>query len=192
MLVLGIGLLIFLGVHSSRIFAESTRKQFIAQRGEKTWKGIYTISSLVGLGLIIWGYGLARQQPVVIWNPPIATRHIAALLTLVSFILIASANGKNNWMRVKLHHPMLLGVKLWAFSHLIANGNLADVLLFGGFLAWAVLCFIASKKRDRLLNTQYPPAQTKATILAIITGVIGWLVMAMWLHGLLIGVKPFG
>jgi uncharacterized membrane protein len=192
MLVLGIGLLIFLGVHSSRIFAESTRKQFIAQRGEKTWKGIYTISSLVGLGLIIWGYSLARQQPVVLWNPPIATRHIAALLMLVSFILIASANGKNNWMRVKLHHPMLLGVKLWALSHLIANGNLADVLLFGGFLAWAVLCFIASKKRDRLLNTQYPSAEAKATVLAVVAGVIGWLVMAMWLHGLLIGVKPFG
>ncbi len=192
MLVLGTGLLIFLGVHSSRIFAESTRKRFIAQRGEKTWKGIYTISSLVGLGLIIWGYSLARQQPVVLWNPHIATRHIAALLMLVSFILIASANGKNNWMRVKLHHPMLLGVKLWAFSHLIANGNLADVLLFGGFLAWAVLCFIASKKRDRLLKTQYPSAEAKATVLAIIAGVIGWLIMAMWLHGLLIGVKPFG
>jgi uncharacterized membrane protein len=192
MTILIVGLLIFLGIHSSRIFAETARQNFIAQRGENAWKGIYTVVSFIGLGLIVWGYGLARQQPIVLWNPPAATRHIAALLTLIAFILVASTYFKQSWMRVRFQHPMVLGVKVWALSHLLSNGTLADVLLFGGFLAWAVLCFIASKKRDRLLKTQYPAAQAKATILAVVAGVIGWLVMAMWLHGLLIGVKPFG
>jgi uncharacterized membrane protein len=192
MTILIIGLLIFLGIHSSRIFAETARQKFIAQRGENTWKGVYTVVSVIGLGLIIWGYSLARQQPIVLWNPPVATRHIAALLTLLAFILVASTYFKQSWMRVRFQHPMVLGVKVWALSHLLSNGTLADVLLFSGFLAWAVLCFIASKKRDRLLKTQYPAAQAKATILAVVAGVIGWLVMAMWLHGLLIGVKPFG
>jgi uncharacterized membrane protein len=192
MTILMIGLLIFLGIHSSRIFAENERQKFIAQRGENAWKAIYTMVSFIGFGLIIWGYSLARQQPIVLWNPPVATRHIAALLTLIAFILIASTYFKQSWMRVRFQHPMVLGVKVWALSHLLSNGTLADVLLFGGFLAWAVLCFIASKKRDRLLKTQYPAAQAKATILAIVAGVLGWLVMAMWLHGLLIGVRPFG
>jgi uncharacterized membrane protein len=192
MTILFIGLLIFLGIHSSRIFAETARQKFIAQRGENAWKGVYTVVSVIGLGLIIWGYSLARQQPIVLWNPPVATRHIAALLTLLAFILVASTYFKQSWMRVRFQHPMVLGVKVWALSHLLSNGTLADVLLFGGFLAWAVLCFIASKKRDRLLKTQYPTAQAKATILAIVAGVIAWLVMALWLHGLLIGVKPFG
>jgi uncharacterized membrane protein len=191
LVVLIIGLLLFLGIHSARVFAEPARQKFIAQRGLNTWKGIYTVVSLVGLGLIVWGYSLARQQPIVLWNPPVATRHIAALLTLVAFILIASANKKNNWMRVKLHHPMLLGVKVWAFSHLIANGSLADVLLFGSFLAWAVLCFIACKKRDRLSGTKFPAAQTSATVKAVIAGIVGWVIFAIWLHGWLIGVKPF-
>jgi uncharacterized membrane protein len=192
MTILIIGLLIFLGIHSSRIFAETARQKFIAQRGENAWKGVYTVVSVIGLGLIIWGYSLARQQPIVLWNPPAATRHIAALLTLLAFILVASTYFKQSWMRVRFQHPMVLGVKVWALSHLLSNGTLADVLLFGGFLVWAVLCFIGSKKRDRLLKTQYPASQAKATILAVVAGVIGWLVMAMWLHGLLIGVKPFG
>jgi uncharacterized membrane protein len=192
MTILVIGLLLFLGTHSARIFAEPARQTFIAKRGEKAWKGIYTLASLLGFGLIIWGYSLARQQPTVLWNPPVAMRHIAALLTFFAFVLVASANGKNNWMRVKLHHPMLLGVKLWALSHLLANGNLADILLFGGFLVWAVLCFISSKKRDRLLKVVYPASETSATVKAVVAGIVGWGVFAFWLHGWLIGVKPFG
>jgi uncharacterized membrane protein len=192
MLILITGLFIFLGLHSSRIFAEGPRQRLIARRGEKAWKGIYSLGSLLGFGFIVWGYSLARQQPVVLWNPPAATRHIAALLTLIAFVLVFSANGKNNFIRAKLHHPMLLGVKVWAISHLIANGNLADVLLFGAFLVWAVLCFSASKKRDRALNIQYAPGEAGPTMIAVATGFIAWAVMAFWLHAILIGVKPFG
>jgi uncharacterized membrane protein len=192
MTILIIGLLLFLGIHSSRIFAESAREKFIKQRGENAWKGIYTLISFVGLALIILGYSLARQAPTVLWNPPTATRHIAALLTLFAFILVASTYFKQSWMRVRFHHPMLLGVKVWALSHLLSNGTVADTLLFGGFLVWAVLCFITSKKRDRKLNTQFPAAKTSATIAPVISGVAIWALFAFWLHGLLIGVRPFG
>jgi uncharacterized membrane protein len=192
MLILIAGLIIFLGLHSSRIFAEGPRQRFIAQRGEKAWKGLYSLGSLLGFALIIWGYSLARQQPVTLWNPPVATRHIAALLTLIAFILVFSANGKNNFFRAKLHHPMVLGVKVWAISHLISNGNLADLLLFGGFLVWAVLCFSSSRKRDRNMKIQYPASEIGPTLIAVATGVFAWAVMAFWLHGALIGVKPFG
>jgi uncharacterized membrane protein len=192
MTILIIGLLMFLGVHSSRIFAETARQKFIAQKGENAWNGIYTLVSFVGLALIVWGYGLARQEPTILWNPPKASRHIAALLTLIAFILIASPYFKQSWMRVRFHHPMLLGVKVWALSHLLANGSVADILLFGGFLAWAVLCFITSKKRDRELKTQFPEAKTTSTIGAIAAGFITWALFAFWLHGVLIGLKPFG
>jgi uncharacterized membrane protein len=191
MLILITGLFLFLGIHSTRIFAEQSRQKFIAQRGEKSWKGIYTLVSLIGLALIIWGYSLARQQPVVLWTPPRATRHIAGFLMLFSLILIASANGKNNFFRCKLHHPMLLGVKLWAISHLVANGNLADVLLFSGFLVWAVLCFSSSRKRDRALNIRFPKWELIPTAIAIAAGTIVWAALAFWLHTLLIGVSPF-
>jgi uncharacterized membrane protein len=192
MTVLAIGLFLFLGIHSSRIFAESARTQFIKQRGENAWKGFYTVVSLLGFGLIIWGYGLARQQPVAVWAPLIATKHIAALLTLFAFILLASANGKNNLLRVKLHHPMLLGVKLWAVAHLISNGNMADILLFGTFLTWAILCFASCKKRDKRLQVQFPAAELRPTIVAVITGILGWAIIVFWLHAMLIGVRPFG
>jgi uncharacterized membrane protein len=192
MTVLIIGLLVFLGVHSSRIIFESARQKFIKQRGENAWKGIYTLISFIGLALIVWGYSLARQTPTALWSPPTATRHIAALLTLVAFILVASTYFKQSWMRVRFHHPMLLGVKVWALSHLLANGTVADTLLFGGFLIWAVLCFVTSKKRDRRLNTQFPEAKASATIAAVISGFAIWALFAFWLHGLLIGVRPFG
>ncbi len=192
MLILITGLTLFLGIHSARMFAEASRQTFIAQRGEKAWKGLYTVVSLAGLALIIWGYSLARQQPIVLWTPPKATRHIAGLLMLFSLIFLASANGKNNFFRCKFYHPMLLGVKLWAISHLIANGNLADVLLFGGFLVWAVLCFSSCRKRDRALNIRFPEWETKPTMVAIAAGVIAWAALAFWLHAVLIGVKPFG
>jgi uncharacterized membrane protein len=192
MLILIAGLVLFLGLHSARIFFEGPRQSFIANRGEGTWKGFYSLISAVGLGLIIWGYGLARQQPTVLWTPPIATKHIAALLTLPAFILMASVYLKRSFFRTRFHHPMLLSVKLWALSHLLANGNLADSLLFGSFLVWAVLCFISSKKRDRRLGVRYPSAETPATLIAIVIGLGAWAAMALYLHPLLIGVKVFG
>ena len=149
MTVLIIGLILFLGVHSVRIFAEGWRTAQIAQRGEGAWKGLYSVASIVGFGLIVWGYGLARAEPTVLWAPQPWARHLAALLMLFAFILLAAAYVPNNGIKAWVHHPMVLGVKVWALAHLLANHTLADLLLFGSFLVWAVLDFRAARQRDR-------------------------------------------
>lgn len=192
MTVLILGLIIFLGVHSTRIVAGGWRTAQVKRLGEGAWKGIYALASLVGFGLIVWGFSLARQQQLVLWTPPIAMRHVAALLTLIAFVLLAAAYVPRNSIKARLHHPMVLAVKTWAFAHLLANGGLADVLLFGSFLAWAVVCYIAEKKRDRAAGTHYPAGTTGATAATVVVGAAAWALFAFWLHGVLIGVRPFG
>jgi uncharacterized membrane protein len=187
-----LGLVVFLGIHSTRIVAEGPRQAFIAQRGEKAWKGLYTVVSLAGFALLVWGYGQARQQPVLLWTSPTWLRHVATLLTLVSFVLLVAAYVPANGIRARLHHPMTLGVKVWAFAHLIANNTLADVLLFGGFLAWSIATFAAARRRDRANGTTYAPGTTSGTVITVVVGAVAWLVFALWLHGPLIGVRPFG
>ena len=193
MTALVLGLVLFLGIHSARIFADGPRSAFIAQRGAKAWKGLYTVLSLAGFALLVWGYGQARQQPVVLWGaPPVWTKHVAALLTLVAFVLIAASNVPGNGIKARLHHPMTLGVKVWAFAHLIANNTLADLLLFGSFLVWSIVLFASARRRDRAAGTTYPPGNASRTALTVVVGVVLWAVFAFWAHGALIGVRPFG
>ncbi len=196
MTLLILGLILFLGVHSTRIFAEGWRTNFIAQRGEMAWKGLYTAVSIAGFVLLVWGYGQARLEPTVLWGSPTWTRHVAALLTLPAFIFLAAAYVPGNAIKAKLKHPMVLGVKVWALSHLIANNTLADLLLFGGFLLWAVLNFRAARARDRAhldgKGTVYAPGRAVPTVIAVVAGLVAWAVFAFWAHGVLIGVKPFG
>ena len=187
-----LGLVIFLGVHSVRIVADDWRTQTRARIGELPWKGIYSVASLVGLGLIVWGFGLARQQPMQLWSPPVGMRHLASLLTLIAFVLLAAAYVPGNGIKARLHHPMVLGVKAWALAHLVANGNLAHIVLFGSFLAWAVFNFIAARRRDRAAGTRYARGTAGATGITIALGVGAWIVFALWLHGMLIGVRPVG
>lgn len=192
MLMLIAGLVLFLGVHSSRVFAESTRSAFIAAHGEKAWKGLYAGLSIVGFVLVVYGYGEARTAPLVLWTPPVWTRHAAALLTLPAFILLVAAYVPRNAIKARLGHPMLLGTKLWAAAHLLANGNVADVLLFGGFLVWATLCFRAAKGRDRAAGTVYPSGGATPTVIAVALGIAAWAAFAFHLHLAWIGVRPFG
>ncbi|MBX3659822.1 MAG: NnrU family protein [Ramlibacter sp.] len=187
-----LGLVIFLGVHSVRIVADGWRTQVMAQRGEGLWKGLYAALSVLGFVLICWGYGLARQQPVVLWSPPRGMNHVAALFTLLAFVLLAATYVPRNHLKARVHHPMVAGVKLWAFAHLLANGNLADVLLFGSFLAWAVLSFRAARQRDRAAGTTYPPGTAQGTVITVVVGAVAWAVFAFWAHGELIGVRPLG
>lgn len=187
-----LGLLMFLGMHSARIVAEGWRTQVIAQRGPGAWKGLYTVVSLVGFGLILWGYGQARLEPVVLWAAPVWTRHLAALLVLVALVLLAAAYVPGNGIKARVHHPMVLGVKVWALAHLVANNTLADLLLFGSFLVWAVLDFRSSRQRDRAAGTVYPPGSAGRTVVTVVLGVVLWALFAFWLHGLLFGVRPFG
>lgn len=191
MTALILGLVLFLGLHSSRIIAEGARNRFIAQRGEKAWKGLYSLGSAAGLVLIVWGYGLARQQPVALWTPPGWTRPLASLLTLASFVLLTAAYVPGNAIKARLNHPMLLGVKTWALAHLLANQTLADLLLFGGFLVWSVFCFRAARARDRAAGWSPRRGHTAATVTAVVIGALLWAGFAFWLHGWLFGVKPF-
>ena len=186
------GLLLFLGVHSTRVFADDWRNQTRERLGALPFKGIYSLISLAGFVLLVWGYGVARQQPVVLWNPPVAMRHVAALLTLFAFVLLAAAYVPGNQIKARLHHPMVLGVKVWALAHLLANGTLADVLLFGGFLVWAIVLFAASRRRDRREHTVYARGSAGTTAITVVVGVLAWVVFALWLHRTLIGVAPFG
>lgn len=193
MTALILGLVLFLGIHSVRVVADGTRSAFIAKRGANAWKGLYTLLSLAGFALLVWGYGLARQQPTVLWaTPPVWTRHVAALLTLIAFVLVTAAYVPGNSIKARLHHPMTLGIKVWAFAHLIANNTLADVLLFGGFLVWSIAVFAAARRRDRANAVTYAPGSASRSVVVVVVGVVAWIVFALWLHGWLIGVRPFG
>lgn len=192
MTLLILGLVLFLGVHSARVFAEDWRSRFIAQRGEKAWKGAYSVISIVGFVLIVYGYGQARLEPVVLWTSPVWVRHLASLLTLLAFVLLAAAYVPRNTIKARLRHPMVLGVKAWALAHLVANSMLADLLLFGGFLLWAVLSFRAARARDRAAGTVYPAGQAGATALTVVVGLAAWAFFAFWAHQAWIGVRPFG
>ena len=190
MLVLIAGLVIFLANHSVRIFAEDWRQGLIARIGEGPWKGLYSLVSIVGLVLIVWGYGLSRLDPVVLWSPPIWTKHLAIALNLVAFVLLAAFIVPAGWIKARLGHPMILSVKVWAFAHLLANGTLADLLLFGSFLAWAIADFAASRRRDRALATVRIAGPARNDLIAAGLGVVLWAAILLRLHLWVIGVSP--
>lgn len=191
MTLLILGLVIFLGAHSIRLFAAGWRERVIARLGANAWKGLYALVSLAGFVLLVWGFGLARHHPVVLYVPPAWLRHLNALFTLAAFVLVAAAYVPRNHLKAKLGHPMLAGVKLWALGHLLATGMLRDVLLFGTFLVWAVADFAVSRRRDRRAGITYAPGAATGDTLSIVIGALAWAVFAFWLHALLIGVNPF-
>jgi uncharacterized membrane protein len=191
MLVFLIGLVLFLGVHSVRIVADDWRSARIARLGEGAWKGLYSLASLLGLVLLVWGYGQTRAAPIDLWQPPLFTRHLASLLTLPAFVLMAAAYVPGTRIRARLGHPMVLGVKLWALAHLLANGRLADLLLFGGFLVWAIADFRAARARDRRDGVVRQAGPASRDAIAIAVGLGAWVAFAFVLHASLIGVRPF-
>lgn len=192
MLYLIVGLVLFLGTHSLRIVAEDWRTSTVARLGENTFKGVYSLVSIAGFALIVWGFSVARETPVMLWVPPVGMRHAASLLTLLAFVLLAAAYVPANAIKARFHHPMVLAVKTWALAHLLANGNVAHMVLFGSFLVWGVACFIAARRRDRVQNIRYAAGTAKGTVTTVVVGVAAWAVFALWLHGLLIGIRPLG
>jgi len=190
MWMLVLGLLIFLGVHSVRIVADDWRTRAIARLGAPRWKGLYSLLSLLGLVLIVWGWVLARRQPVPLWVPPAGLRHLNSLFTLAAFVLLAAAYVPRSHFKAALHHPMVLGVALWALGHLLATGTLASAVLFGAFALWALLDWCAAVARDRAQGTVHPPGRAGATLLALVAGVLAWAAFAFWLHAAWVGVAP--
>lgn len=198
MTMLLLGLVLFLGIHSVAIVAPRARDVWAQRWGEMPWKGFYSMVSLVGFALIVWGYGLARQQPVVLYSMPSGFRHLAALLMLPVFVLLFAAYLPGR-IQAAAKHPMLLAVKLWALAHLLGQsatgGTLADVALFGGFLAWAVVDRISVKRRAAagLLRTlPLGPSRVLNDAMALVGGLVVYAVFAFWLHAVLFGVRPFG
>ena len=207
-----LGLILFLGAHSVRIVADDWRTQKMEALGEKAFKGVHALISLLGLYLLVVGYGEARLQTVVLWNPPTATRHISLLLMLFSSILMVAAYIPRNHLKIRMGHPMVLSVKVWALSHLLANGNLADMLLFGAFLIWALLNFKSARVRDRV-QVQLPDSNAEvnvggssaslpedapvkpnlvATLITLAGGIALWAVITFVLHAKVVGVAPMG
>jgi len=200
MALLILGLVLFLGAHSTRIFAENWRQAVLERLGEKAYKGVYTLVSLLGFGLIIYGFDQVRWDSPALWMPPVWVKHVAALLMLLSLVLLACAHAPRNAIKAKLHHPMVLSVKVWALAHLLANPRVADVVLFGAFLLWSVLNFRAARKRDRLASAAgeeagtllVPEVSMAATWRAVGIGVVVWAVLLSRGHEWLFGVSPLG
>jgi len=204
-----LGLILFLGAHSVRIWADGWRNQTIEAYGEKAFKGVYALVSIMGFYLLVVGYGEARLQTVALWNPPIFTKHISMLLMLLSSILLMATYIPRNHFKMRLGHPMVLSVKVWALSHLLANGNLADLVLFGSFLIWAVLNFRSARARDRALLLNLNDAEDPAaepltesestnqpkllsTIITLVGGMAIWVLITFVLHAKIVGVSPMG
>ncbi len=190
MLILIIGLVLFLGAHSVRVFAEGFRDNLIARLGEGPWKGLYSLVSIIGFVLVIWGYAMARPESTVLFEPPIWLKHIAVLLNLVAFILFAAYLVPAGRMKARLGHPMILSVKVWAFAHLLSNGRVAELVLFGAFLAWAILDFAASRRRDRAAGTVRVAGPVRNDVIAVVVGVLIWAAILWRLHDWVIGVSP--
>ena len=192
MILLILGLVLFLGIHSVRIVADGLRSRFVARRGLNAWKGVYSLISIAGFVLICIGFGQARHDTVVLWSPPRWTHDLAALLTLLAFVLVTAAYVPGNGIKARVKDPMILGVKCWAAGHLFANGTLADVVLFGSFLVWAVLDFRAARQRRRAgAAPAIGPTKRGRGAIAVVVGVLAWMLFALHLHQPLIGVAPF-
>jgi len=190
MFILILGLAIFLGVHSIRLFAETWRSRQIARIGAMPWKALYSVAALGGFALIIVGFGQARLAPVMIWTPPHWTHHLAAALVLLAFVLLVAAFVPGNYIKARTGHPMLAAVKLWALAHFLANGSLADMILFGAFLAWSVAGFAVLRARDRRQGVTYPPAVKGRGLMAVVIALIAFALFAHFGHVWLIGVNP--
>jgi uncharacterized membrane protein len=190
MIFLILGLVLFLGAHALTS-QRAIRRNLIDRFGANGFKGLYSVVSLIGFVLIIYGFGVYRATGWInIWNPPVWTKHLALTLMLPVFVLLALSR-KPSWLRDKTKHPMLLAVKIWAASHLIANGDLGSILLFGGFLAWAVLARISTKRRPEEIARQaaaVPTAFGTPDIIALAAGLTFYVATILWLHPLLIGV----
>jgi uncharacterized membrane protein len=192
MVYLVLGLVLFLGIHSVRIVAEDWRSQTLARIGMNRWKAAYSAISVFGFLLILWGFSQARMMPTQLWSPPVGMRHLAWLLTWLAFVLLAAAYVPGNAIKSRLHHPMVLAVKTWALAHLLANGNLAHVLLFGSFLVWAVFDFSAARRRDRAGAITYASGRLLPSMVTVVVGTLAWAAFAMWLHGMWIGIRVMG
>ena len=188
MSILLAGLLIFFAVHSVSIFNEPWRDSMVAKLGEWRWKGVYSLLAIIGFVLIVWGYSLARVGPVLLYSPPTLLRHVSILILVPVFPLLLASYLPGR-IQAMTRHPTLVAIKLWALAHLLTNGTLADVILFGSFLAWAVIDRISMKRRTQRFIPGALPSKVNDRI-AVLLGLVLYVSFVLWLHTWLIGVSP--
>ena len=190
MALLILGLILFLGTHLSTT-ARGNRAALIRRLGEGPYKGVYSLLSLAGFVLIVIGYGQYRAGGTIpVWNPPLWTRHLALPLVWFAFVAFVAAYMPGR-IKSMLKHPMLAGVKIWAFAHLLANNDLGSIILFGAFLAWAVAARISTRYRDEVVvhgGPLEPPKGLRNDALAVVIGTVAYFAFVVWLHPWLIGV----
>ncbi|MGB7286346.1 MAG: NnrU family protein [Salaquimonas sp.] len=186
MLWLVAGLIMFHGLHSVRMIAPDWREAQIASMGEGKWKGLYSLLSIVALVLLIYGYSVARQSFTLVYFPPTWGLHPALVLMLLAFVLM-TFNMRSSRFRRIVHHPFLAAIVLWSVAHLLVNGDLASVLLFGSFLVWAICnWYVATNRKDPLP----PVAPLFHDVAAIIFGIALWVLFIWGAHEWLFGVSP--
>jgi uncharacterized membrane protein len=185
-----LGLVLFIGTHSVRIVADDWRTRVRQSMGAGPYKGIYSVLTVLGFVLMVWGYGQARQDSALLWAAPIGMYHATATLMLISMVLLAGFHAKRSAISVKLRHPMLWSVVVLCVAHLMVNGRVADLVLFGSLGVWAVADLVSCYWRDVALGTTYPKPTTRATVINVVAGLVFYAVFAFWLHEPLIGVRP--
>ena len=191
MLLLTIGLVLFLGIHSLQSAAPAIRQMALHRLGVWGYKGVYATLSAIGFYLIIQGYELARLEAVQIWTPPRGMTHATLLLMWFAMVLLVASYVPGNHLKAKLRHPMTLSVKVWALAHLLANGALPDLLLFGSFLLWSVFVFRAARQRDRMSWQVTLEKSFLRTALTVLLGTALWgAFLVGGIHLWLIGVNP--
>ena len=188
MALLILGLVIFLGVHSVRIFADGARTSLIARLGPGPWKGLYALASLAGFVLIVIGYGQARGGAPLVAEPA-ALKSLAMVMIAAGFVGVTAAYWPGNHIKVLVRDPMVVGVGLWAAGHLLVKTTPAALALFGAFLVWAVADVLSLRARPA---TPIAAPKTLNTILVLVVGLAVAAAFALWLHGPLIGVAPLG
>ncbi|UAL09993.1 NnrU family protein [Caulobacter segnis] len=188
MTILILGLVVFLGIHSVRILAAPVRDAQVAAN-PKRWKGLYSLVSAVGLGLIIWGWILVRPTAPQLYDPPAWGRHATLALVWIAFVLMPTANAPTGRIKATVRHPMLLGVIFWSSGHLLANGDQASVALFGSFLVWAILDLASALGRKEPAPVATKP---RSDVIAVLAGTVLWCVFVVFLHRVLFGVSPLG
>ncbi|MFO1183172.1 MAG: NnrU family protein [Bauldia sp.] len=192
MALLILGLILFLGTHSLMIAAPGLRASLVGRLGEQPFKGLYALLSLAGFVLIVIGFGQARADTVVLWNPPVWARHVTITLVLIAFVLLAAYGGPPGRIKPAVRHPMVVGTIVWAIGHLVANGTLADLVLFGAVLAWAVFDLVSLLARDRAVGRIPVAGPPVNDAVAIGLGVLLWAFFLFIGHRWLFGVSPLG
>ena len=186
-----LGLALFLGVHTLTT-QRDLRGRFVASMGEGGYKGFYALVSFAGLGLIVWGFAAYRSAGMIdVWNPPAAFKHITEALMLPAVILVVASYIRGR-LYTALKHPMLAGVKLWAAAHLLANGDLGSIILFGSFLGWAVFDRISLKHRADAGAPPIPVGGSGNDLIAVAVGIVAYLALGFVFHPVVIGVPVFG